>query len=43
MERGFRPDDPDVAIAWPEGLELQLSERDATAPLLREVAGELAF
>jgi dTDP-4-dehydrorhamnose 3,5-epimerase len=39
-ERGFRYDDPDVAIRWPK-LELRLSERDASAPLLRELSDEL--
>ena len=43
LERGIRYDDPDVGIAWPEGLELIPSERDAAAPLLREVAHELPF
>ena len=43
VERGIRYDDPDVGVAWPEGLELQVSERDATAPLLREVADQLPF
>jgi dTDP-4-dehydrorhamnose 3,5-epimerase len=36
-------DDPDLAIAWPEGLELVPSARDAQAPRLREVADELPF
>src|SRR5262245_55009431 len=35
-ESGFRFDDPEVGIAWPE-LELQISERDADAPLLSEL------
>ena len=43
LERGIRYDDPDVGIDWPAGLELTPSARDATAPLLREVAGELPF
>ena len=43
IERGFRYDDPDVGIAWPPGLELLPSERDASAPLLREVEPELPF
>ncbi len=30
LERGFKYDDPDVAIAWPAGLELMPSRRDAT-------------
>jgi dTDP-4-dehydrorhamnose 3,5-epimerase len=43
VERGFRWDDPDVAIAWPADVEHQVSQRDATAPLLRELEGELQF
>lgn len=43
LERGFKYDDPDVGIAWPEGLELRPSQRDATAPLLREIAEQLPF
>ncbi len=43
VERGIRWDDPDVAVRWPEGLELHVSERDRSAPLLREVAAELPF
>lgn len=42
-ERGVRYDDPDVAIAWPEDLELIPSMRDANAPFLRDVADELPF
>jgi dTDP-4-dehydrorhamnose 3,5-epimerase len=40
-EISFR--DPDVNIAWPEGLELKPSQRDLDAPLLRDVADELPF
>jgi dTDP-4-dehydrorhamnose 3,5-epimerase len=36
-EAGFRYDDPEVGISWPEDLELTVSERDRTAPLLREL------
>jgi dTDP-4-dehydrorhamnose 3,5-epimerase len=43
LERGIAYDDPDVGIAWPPGLELTASERDARAPRLREIAGELPF
>jgi dTDP-4-dehydrorhamnose 3,5-epimerase len=43
LERGIRYSDPDVGIAWPAGLELVPSPRDAAAPLLREVAHELPF
>ena len=42
LERGIAYDDPDVAIAWPE-LELTASERDRSAPLLREIKAELPF
>ncbi len=37
-ESGFRFDDPQVGIRWPEGLELQTSERDRSAPLLSELS-----
>ncbi len=43
IDRGIRYDDPDVGIAWPEGLELIPSQRDSGAPLLRDVAAELPF
>lgn len=43
IERGIRYDDPDVGIEWPEGLELHPSERDSTAPLLRDAAPEIPF
>jgi dTDP-4-dehydrorhamnose 3,5-epimerase len=43
IERGIKYDDPDVGIRWPEGVELIPSERDANAPLLREIADELPF
>jgi dTDP-4-dehydrorhamnose 3,5-epimerase len=36
-EGGFRYDDPEVGIQWPEDLELTVSERDRSAPLLREL------
>lgn len=42
-ERGIKYDDPDVGIAWPPDLELIPSQRDANAPLLREIADELPF
>ena len=42
-ERGIKYDDPDVGIKWPTELELVPSARDASAPLLREVADELPF
>lgn len=41
-ESGFKYDDPDVAIEWPD-LELVPSERDANAPLLAELSDDLPF
>jgi dTDP-4-dehydrorhamnose 3,5-epimerase len=44
LERGISYKDPDVGIAWPlPPDELIPSERDANAPLLREIADELPF
>jgi dTDP-4-dehydrorhamnose 3,5-epimerase len=43
IERGIAYDDPDVAIAWPEDVELQVSARDASAPRLRDIEGDLPF
>jgi dTDP-4-dehydrorhamnose 3,5-epimerase len=44
VERGIAWNDPDVAIEWPFPTdELIVSERDAAAPLLRELAVELPF
>jgi dTDP-4-dehydrorhamnose 3,5-epimerase len=43
LERGIAYDDPDVAIAWPGGIDLKPSERDASAPLLKEIEAELPF
>lgn len=42
-EAGIAYDDPDVGIRWPEGLEPIVSERDATAPRLAEIADQLPF
>lgn len=43
-ERGIAYDDPDVAIVWPLPVEAMIpSDRDANAPLLREIAAELPF
>jgi dTDP-4-dehydrorhamnose 3,5-epimerase len=42
-EAGIRFDDPDVGIAWPDGVELLCSERDRTAPRLADVADALPF
>ena len=41
-ESGFRFDDPDVGIEWPD-VELLHSERDRTAPRLAEIADGLPF
>lgn len=35
--------DPEIAIAWPEGLELRASPRDEAAPALRDVVDDLPF
>jgi len=43
LEGGIAWDDPDVGIGWPEGVEFSVSERDASAPRLADVAGELDF
>ena len=44
LERGIAYNDPDVGIEWPLPVdELIVSERDAAAPTLRELADELPF
>jgi len=43
VERGFRYDDPEVGIDWPQDMQLLVSQRDVEAPMLREIAGELPF
>jgi len=44
VERGIAWNDPDVGIQWPlPAGELTVSERDAAAPTLREIADELPF
>jgi dTDP-4-dehydrorhamnose 3,5-epimerase len=42
IERGIAYNDPDVGIEWPD-IELILSQRDASAPRLRDVEAELPF
>jgi dTDP-4-dehydrorhamnose 3,5-epimerase len=42
-EGGFRYDDPEVAVPWPDGLELTPSAKDAAAPMLFEIASSLPF
>ena len=42
LEGGIHYDDPDVGIEWPPG-DLHPSERDATAPFLRDVEKDLPF
>jgi dTDP-4-dehydrorhamnose 3,5-epimerase len=43
LERGFKWDDPEVAIPWPDHVEPLFSQRDANAPLLSEIRDELPF
>jgi len=44
VERGIAYDDPGVGIRWPlPASELIVSERDAAAPRLSEIADELPF
>jgi dTDP-4-dehydrorhamnose 3,5-epimerase len=42
-EAGFRWDDPEVGIDWPQDVDPILSERDRTAPALSEIAEDLPF
>jgi dTDP-4-dehydrorhamnose 3,5-epimerase len=42
-EKGIRFDDPDVAVRWPDDVELLYSDRDRDAPRLAEVADSLPF
>jgi dTDP-4-dehydrorhamnose 3,5-epimerase len=42
IERGIAYNDPDVGIDWPD-MELIPSDRDANAPLLRDIEEELPF
>lgn len=43
IERGIAYDDPEIGVQWPSDLELVPSERDASAPRLREIESELPF
>jgi dTDP-4-dehydrorhamnose 3,5-epimerase len=44
VERGIAWNDPEIGIEWPlPAAELTISERDAEAPSLREIADELPF
>jgi dTDP-4-dehydrorhamnose 3,5-epimerase len=43
VERGIAWDDPEIAIGWPQDIELSASPRDADAPRLSEIAQELPF
>jgi len=43
VEREIAFDDPDIAIAWPANVTPQVSERDLSAPRLRDVAADLTF
>jgi dTDP-4-dehydrorhamnose 3,5-epimerase len=42
LERGIAYDDPDLGIEWPK-LDRVVSERDAQAPRLAQIADELPF
>lgn len=42
-EAGIAYDDPAVGIGWPAGVEAVVSERDASAPTLAEIADSLPF
>ena len=41
VDFGFRFDDPEVGISWPDDLELIPSQRDRTAPFLAEITASL--
>jgi dTDP-4-dehydrorhamnose 3,5-epimerase len=44
LERGIAWDDPQIGVRWPlPAGELVVSQRDAAAPRLREIADELPF
>src|ERR1700761_5489705 len=43
LERAVAYDDPQIGIDWPAGIDYVVSERDATAPRLAEVAADLPF
>lgn len=43
LEAGFAFNDPDVAIAWPQDLELVASARDSEAPTLSAISDQLRF
>jgi dTDP-4-dehydrorhamnose 3,5-epimerase len=43
LEGGFAFNDPDAAIAWPEQIELTVSQRDRGAPTLADLAPSLPF
>ncbi len=44
LERGIAYDDPEIGIRWPlAASELTVSERDAAAPRLAEIASEVPF
>jgi dTDP-4-dehydrorhamnose 3,5-epimerase len=44
LERGIAYNDPDIGIEWPLPSEqMMVSDRDSSAPLLRDIADELPF
>jgi dTDP-4-dehydrorhamnose 3,5-epimerase len=42
IERGIAYNDPDVGVEWPD-IDLTPSDRDANAPLLRDIEADLPF
>ncbi|RDJ25416.1 dTDP-4-dehydrorhamnose 3,5-epimerase [Bosea caraganae] len=43
-DAGVRWDDPDIGVAWPISAEdARLSDKDRTAPLLREIGSEFTY
>lgn len=43
LKVGIAWNDPDIGIEWPPHLDLVVSERDANAPTLAKIAGQLPF
>ncbi len=43
LEGGFAYHDPEVAIAWPQDVELLASARDTEAPTLSQISDRLPF
>lgn len=43
LDRSLAYNDPEIGIAWPADLELIVSDKDASAPRLSEIADDLSF